>query len=146
MSSLQGLDKVLKNLNAQIKKIKGSSAAGLKVAGMFIEKESMKECPVMSSDLKNSHYSELFNTLNGPVVEIGYTALYAPFVHENPRAGKTGGVSPKGAIYRPPMNPSGKRSTQAAFSSVGKWKFLEDPIKNNTRTILSKIRKRAKIK
>lgn len=146
MSSLQGMDIVLKNLNTQIKKIKGVSKAGLKVAGMFIEKESMKQCPVVTSNLKNSHYTELFDTLNGSVVEIGYTAFYAPFVHENPRAGKTKGVSSKGVIYRAPMNPSGKRSTMGAYSEVGKWKFLEDPIKTNTKRILSIIKKRAKLK
>lgn len=39
---------------------------------------------------------------------------YAIVVHENPRAGKTGGTSPKGRSYK-------------TWSTVGGWKYLERP-------------------
>lgn len=51
------------------------------------------------------------------VVELGYggpAAPYAHAVHENPRAGKTGGVSPSGKRYK-------------TWAKVGQWKYLEQP-------------------
>lgn len=47
-------------------------------------------------------------------VEAGFSAPYALATHENPRAGKTGGVSPSGRRYK-------------AWARVGEWKFLERP-------------------
>lgn len=49
------------------------------------------------------------------IAEIVYSAAYALRVHENPRAGKTGGRSPSGARYR-------------SWARVGKWKYLEHPM------------------
>lgn len=146
LNQMKGIDKVIKSLNKEIKGIEGRTRRGMSKVGLFIEHKSMKECPVVTSNLRNSHYSESFNTARGPAVEIGFTASYAPFVHENPRAGKTGGISPKGVAYKAPINPSGKRSTQAVFSTVGKWKFLEDPLKKNTKRILAIIKQNAKLK
>ena len=53
-------------------------------------------------------------------VMLGYgnsSVRYAAKTHENPRSGKTGGVSPKGKPYAP-----------GTWSRVGQWKFLELPI------------------
>lgn len=44
----------------------------------------------------------------------GASAPYAIQVHENPRSGKTGGVSPSGQSY-------------ATWAKVGQWKYLETP-------------------
>lgn len=44
----------------------------------------------------------------------GAAAPYAKSVHENPRAGKTGGFSPSGRRYK-------------YWSRVGEWKFIETP-------------------
>lgn len=141
-----GIQEVIQNLNTEIKRIEGRTRAGLKKAGMLVERASMKRTPVVTSNLRNSHYSEAFDTPRGPGVEVGFTASYAPFVHENPRAGKTGGISPKGVAYKSPINPSGKRSTQIAFSTVGGWKFLEIPLQRNVTRILAIIKQNVKLK
>ncbi len=44
----------------------------------------------------------------------GPAAPYALSVHENPRAGKTGGLSPQGRKYK-------------HWAKVGQWKYLETP-------------------
>lgn len=49
-------------------------------------------------------------------VSFGFGAEYAVYVHENPGAGKTQGVSPQGKKY-------------ASWSRTGEWKFLETPMK-----------------
>jgi len=81
-----------------------------------------------------------------PGVAVGYSALYAAIVHENPRSGKTGGVSPTGKKYTAGLTESGKKSKRAIWSEVGKWKFLEDPLKRSTKKILQIIGSKAKIK
>lgn len=143
---ITGIQDVIRNLNTEIKGIEGRTRVGLKKAGMLVERASIKRAPVVTGNLKSSHYSESFNTSRGPGVEVGYTASYAPFVHENPRAGKTGGVSPKGVAYKAPINPSGTRSTQAVYSTVGGWKFLEIPLRRNVRRIIAIIKQNAKLK
>lgn len=53
-------------------------------------------------------------------IEIGYGGAasgYAMSVHENPRSGKTGGVSPRGVRYK-------------KWAAVGQWKYLEQPVKS----------------
>lgn len=50
-------------------------------------------------------------------VIVGYGGPAAPYalaVHENPRAGRTGGISPMGAPYK-------------KHAKVGQWKYLEIP-------------------
>lgn len=74
-----------------------------------------------------------------PEVHVGFTAVYAPFVHENPRAGKTGGYSPKGKVYKPEAG-----STRIVWSAVGQWKFLEQAIHKNRKKILAIIAAKAK--
>lgn len=49
-------------------------------------------------------------------VAFGFGAEYAVYVHENPRAGKTMGLSPQGKKY-------------ASWARAGEWKFLETPLK-----------------
>ena len=46
----------------------------------------------------------------------GAAAPYAIAVHENPRAGRTGGVSPSGQPY-------------TRYARNGEWKYLETPLK-----------------
>lgn len=65
---------------------------------------------------------------------VGFSAVYATRTHENPRSGKTGGVSPTGRKYKP-----------GTYATVGEWKFLENAIKDNVSRILDIIRKRAQI-
>lgn len=183
----KGLDTVLKNLNAEVKKIRFRSEKGLLKAALHIRKEAQKLCPVVTGNLKNSAFTissvsrgflkgaeigsgETPNFKNDeegdladshqkalkegkgevlagkePVAVVGFSAAYAAFVHENPRAGKTGGVSPKGKQYLAPMLPSGKRSAQAVFSTVGQYKFLEQPLMTEQEKILQIIRDNAEI-
>lgn len=66
-------------------------------------------------------------------VHFGFSIKYAMYVHENPRAGKTGGVSPKGRKY-----------PEGTYSTTGNWKFLEYAIRRNIRRAKTIIINRAK--
>ena len=56
-------------------------------------------------------------------------------VHENPRSGKTGGVSPSGKKYYP------RPGYPVPYSQVGQWKYLETPARiaasNSSRWLLA---------
>ena len=151
--ALEGLPRVLKNLNKEIAKIEGVAIAGLLEAGLFIKAQSGKVIPVEYGNLKGSCYviasdgskdnstpefsgpkaaeiaaeysiekSKAHTRMKKetmPTAEIGYTASYAIFVHEN----------------------------LEAEHRIGKQaKFLQNAMENNHNRILSIITKRAKQK
>lgn len=182
MAVIEGIDKVVANINKEMKKIKGRTLGGLIAAAQDpVRREAQQECPVVTGNLKASAYvvasggrvvagktpsfkgddasetasnhSEtvieqalILKNVKSPSVGIGFSAVYAAAVHENPRAGKTGGVSPSGKKYTAGLTETGRKSKRAVFSEVGKWKFLEDPLKRNIKRILQIITQKAKIK
>jgi hypothetical protein len=83
---IRGMSKVLKNLNREIKGIAMRSEAGMKAAALLIKGRSQRNTPVDTGNLKASAYIKVGrNIIQGPWAEIGYTASYAPFVHETHR-------------------------------------------------------------
>ena len=76
---------------------------------------SQAEVPVDKGPLAESGQTPL-PRIRGTLIEavVEYTAPYALSVHENPRSGRTGGVSPQGRRYR-------------TWAQTGKWKYLEHP-------------------
>lgn len=157
---LEGLEKVISNINKEIGKIERRCEAGLVSAGLFIRGESQKLTPVVTGNLRNSAYVVSKNGVeaspkdpssgrpqaslaecissNTPMVIVGYAALYAIFVHENPNAGAVN-LDQKAIKYKPE-----KGSKRIVFSTVGQWKFLETAIKQNQRRILAIIIAKAK--
>jgi hypothetical protein len=55
---------------------------GLKRAGLFVQRESQKICPVDTGALRNSAFTRHTGQGADTVVEVGYTQNYAIFVHE----------------------------------------------------------------
>ncbi|MBW2672583.1 MAG: HK97 gp10 family phage protein [Deltaproteobacteria bacterium] len=99
----------------------------------LIMTESKKQCPVDTGTLRSTGYVRI-SRAEAPrtVVEMVYggpAAPYAVAVHENPRAGKTGGVSPSGQRYK-------------TWAKTGKWKYLEDPVKAATPKLPSRLARR----
>jgi hypothetical protein len=75
--------------------------------------------PVDQGTLKGSGYVVPPKPLpgGGYVVRMGFGGAAAPYawaVHENPRSGKTGGISPSGRRYK-------------TWAKVGAWKYFERP-------------------
>jgi hypothetical protein len=133
---LQGLDKVMRNLNKEIGRIEGASLTGLWDAGLQIQGASQRRVPVDLGNLKGSHYTrnaanierlqsapdaskapEPSGSVAENTVEVGATADYAIHVHENLEARHT----------------------------VGEAKFLEHAISENYGKILDIIRARARV-
>lgn len=146
MKDIEGLDKVLKNLNKEIGKIEGRSKQGMIAGGIIVKNKSLPITPVDTGNLRSSNYvlwrggseskpafkskeaakmaqehgaamSASASAIGDLEVEIGFTAYYAAKVHETLRH------------YR-----------------QGAWKFLEQAIKISASEILDEIRERATIK
>jgi hypothetical protein len=65
-------------------------------------------------------------TITATVAYGGAASAYALSVHENPRSGQTGGVSPQGKKYK-------------HWATVGQWKYLEQPFKRRTAGFTARI-------
>lgn len=113
-----------KEVQARLRALGGESAeaAGtvLYRLGEEIMADAKQLAPVMDGHLRASGHVDL-PVVEGTAVVVqagfgGPAAPYALSVHENPRAGKTGGFSPSGKRYK-------------KWAKVGQWKYLETPFK-----------------
>ncbi len=87
--------------------------------------------PVETGTLRASGFVAL-PSIQGSQVEVrlgygGPARHYALAVHENPRAGKTGGKSPSGHPYK-------------RWAKTGQWKYLETPVKEGANAIVETLR------
>lgn len=73
---------VLGNLNREIGNIENRSSAGLMAAGLLVQRGAQQRVPVLTGNLKGSAYTRKVAGRQ-PAVEVGFTAAYAIFVHEN---------------------------------------------------------------
>ncbi len=85
MRKLQGMDRVMRNLQIELDKIKIGSAAGLVEAVEFIHADTEKTPPVTPVDtgnLRSSWSTRFFRRSKQSVIIFGYSANYALYVHE----------------------------------------------------------------
>lgn len=113
---VEGVEEVLRNLNAEITGIENRTMGGLMAAGLIIQRESQRRTPVDEGNLKGSAYTRR-SQFGGLEVEVGYTADYAVPVHE----------------------------ILDARHPVGEAKFLENAIKDKAGEVVEAIRQRAKV-
>jgi len=125
--------------------------AGMYRAASEILGDSQELVPVDTGTLRASGYAQTAQFLTGgPSAEplhqdvtdevkvtatVGYGGPATPYalaVHENPRAGKTGGVSPQGKPY-------------PHWAQTGQWKYLETAAKDHAsrlaETVAAAVRK-----
>ena len=161
---VEGLDNVLRNLNKEIKNIKGRTRKGMIEAVLAVRKEAQKICPHETGNLNASCFTNVYgggkpsttsfgksphfksetkdgkkvdvgrlrtehactvekhkgDMFDDPTAVIGFTAFYAPYVHEM-----------VGAHFKKP-------GAQA--------KFLETPLKELSCEILDIIKRNARIR
>lgn len=82
-----------------------------------LEWQSKALVPVDFGTLRSSGTTTTEEMPGWMTLTFGYGGAAAPYafvVHENPRAGKTGGISPRGHPYK-------------TWSKVGQYKYLEQP-------------------
>lgn len=152
---IEGMDRVMKSLNKEIKGIVGKTRGGLLAAGFIIEKEAAKRAPKDTANLVASRYtmgagrpfkytdhSKLDRSQKHIMpasmpewqnsVQIGFTAAYALFVHEN-REQKLKG--------QPRTSGSGK----GTYWETGEPGFLTNALREKQNEVVRQIIVRAKV-
>lgn len=127
-SEITGFDEVLRNLDREVDGIKGRSIEGLLEAGLQIEAAAKRRTPVDTGNLRASAYTI---KQGDTAVVVGYTAAYAPFVHE--ATGKLAGQRRRGG--------SGK----GLYWETGEPKFLQKAVEDNLFGILDIVRHHARV-
>jgi hypothetical protein len=82
---MRGMDLVMKNLNAELAKMRLGSAAGLIEAAEFIHADTERTPPLTPVDtgkLRSSWSTRFFRREKKSVIIFGYSANYALYVHE----------------------------------------------------------------
>ena len=128
---VEGMEKVVKNLNKEIKGIKNRSIDGLLAAALIAQRESDKRVPVETGVLRASSFVRK-TPEDDMSVELGYSANYALFVHENLEMKLKGQDRPSGL---------GKY-----WGPKGEAKFLENSLRDKKADMLKAIQRKARVK
>lgn len=85
MAKLRGLDQVMTRLNEEVSTIKGRTLDGLMAGGLIVQGEAQRRVPVEHGTLRASAYTRK-SPRYSLAIEVGFSAAYAVFVHENMEA------------------------------------------------------------
>lgn len=129
-ATVNNIDKVLENLNKEISKIENRSSAGLMAAGLKVQALAQRRVPVEYGNLRASAFTR--KTPEDPLsVEVGFTAAYAVYIHENMEQTLKGQPRPSGlGVY---------------WGPDGQPKFLESALNELQNEIVQIIVKYAKV-
>lgn len=133
--SRRGIYGILVKLDKSLKATAAGAGAGLKEAGLFLQAESQKLAPVEFGNLRASAYTAAKKSGFDTVVEVGYTAAYAVFVHEAVAMKLRG-------LPRKPSPPHKGRYWDP--QGQARAKFLEEPLRRLSPQMLAIIIARAK--
>lgn len=84
---VSGQEEIIRNLNAEIRKMTDRSRKGMRTAALIVRRESMERTPVEFANLKGEHYTEVWDEPGiGISAEVGtgtdVSRGYAIYVHE----------------------------------------------------------------
>lgn len=138
---VDGLEQVMRNLNREVAGIKQRTMKGLMEAGLGIERSAKRRVPVNTGNLKASGYTRQAprSTENNPQVEVGFTAAYAVFVHENMEMKLKGQPRPRRGYNRAQGNywdPQGQAGP----------KFLQNAVSENADKIVAIVAHHARVR
>lgn len=126
---MKGLDATLKNLNKKILAIKNVTVDGLLAGGLIVQADAQRHVPVEFGVLRQSAYTRKVRDGASPLVEVGFSAKYAPWVHENLEMKLRGKPRPSGkGVYWGPQ---------------GEARFLSNAVERQTDKVVDVIAKRA---
>lgn len=87
--AVKGLDGILKNIAAAERTLSAARRTAFTRIGLIVKADAVKNAPVDTGNLRGSAFSEV---QADKLVFVGFTAKYAPWVHENLEANfKKGG-------------------------------------------------------
>lgn len=130
-SAMEGLEKVLENLNKEVAAIEGRTMKGLLEGGLIVQGESQRRVPVEYGKMRASAYTRRAKDAEG-AVEVGYSAAYAVWVHENLEQKLKGEPRPSGL---------GKY-----WGPNGQPKFLQTALEVRADDLVKAVAKNVKVK
>lgn len=138
---IEGIDRVVQGLNGKLREYEMNGTRGLRNAANFIHRQSEKVPPKVPVDTGNLRHSWFINTLmwkknNRSIVEFGFSANYAAFVHEMVGADFS---SPRMLPDRTHGTKSKSKGLYTPRKGAGA-KYLEAHMKRNVFKILKIIR------
>lgn len=127
-ANLTGFDKLNRTLLRMSDP--GAVLAGLRPQVQKVGADRLKRAkqlaPRMDGILVNSGYVHVDIVGQSISLDVGFSAPYARAVHENPRSGRTGGVSPRGKKYR-------------KWARVGGYRYLQRAVDESDAVALDQI-------
>lgn len=136
INHVSGVPEIIRNMQRKNVQLGAGVARGLKLAGLFLQRESQKLVPVEFGLLKASAFTRATGKSFKTVVNMGYTAAYALYVHE------AVGMVLKGQPRTP--NPPHKGSYWDPQGRA-QAKFLQEPAMTKAATMRRIIRENSKI-
>ncbi len=133
---ISGQVTVVVNLNQLVAKTGRGAADGLRKAGAELLRQSQMLVPVEFGNLRASGYVNSSGAGFSTVVEVGYTASYALYVHEQVA------MKLQGIARRPSPPRIGKHWDPQGRAQA---KFLEDPARQMHQQIINIVRQQATI-
>ena len=150
-----GADKVQQTILALARKVPMAVGLALRDEAELTMMDAKRLAPVVTGALKSSGHVMPAEHSGGEIrVTMGFggptgignidgdtnkkPVSYALLVHENPRAGQTYGYSPSDRAYQDKKGKKGRRR----FSTVGQWKYLEQPVLARTAGLAQSLRAR----
>jgi len=131
--AVSGVKAIIGNIRRNERKLAAGAERGVKLAGLRLLRESQMRVPVDSGNLKASGFMRSKGTGFRTEANIGYTANYAIFVHENVEMKLKGQPRPGGRGRY--WDPQGK----------GQAKFLEEPARTLAPVLRKIIRDSARV-
>jgi hypothetical protein len=125
---LRGTKRVEGNLQRLARGTWPAVRESLELEAALVMERSDELVPELDSDLRNSGYTrDVTLPRSGEShVRFGYSAPHAVATHENPRAGRTGGMSPSGHTY-------------SRWATKGEWKYLQRAIQERENGMSSRL-------
>ena len=142
---IKGLDEALRKLRVMPENVKRFVGRGLYAEAETVMADSKENyVPVDTGVLRKSGFVKApAVTADEISVVLGFGGPAAPYalsVHENPRAGKTGGLPPSsspGAIVARTFGTGAYQRKH--YAKTGQWKYLEQPLTAATNKIKAVI-------
>jgi hypothetical protein len=129
-----GVQLVLGNMVRSQSEVTAGAVAGLKRAALLLQRDSQSHVPVEYGPLRASAYTRVTGQGLDTVVDVGYTAAYALYVHEQVAMRLRGQPRPSG--HGAFWDPQGQAQA----------KFLEEPLRRLRPQMSDIIFQSAKIK
>lgn len=128
-----GAEAVIRNIRGRQNYIGRGCERGIKLAALYLQRESQKLVPIEYGVLRASAFTRVTGKGFNTVANVGYTATYAIYVHENVEMRGRGLPRPSGKGNY--WDPAGR----------GQAKFLEFPARRDAALLRKVIRDNAKI-